>query len=70
MKLEQPHKDLVIDRLDLIRHVTYILTHESNPAMLCSYLKLIEICFYNCNIEELNDLLLEQEELGMPITNS
>ena len=33
--LEGQHKDLVCDRLDLIRQVLYIMTHESHPILLC-----------------------------------
>ena len=38
--------------------------------MLNKYLKLIEACFYHCNIDDLDELLLEQEETGMPIANA
>lgn len=46
-RLDQPHKDRVLSRIDLIRHLLYIITHESNVALISKNLKLIEYCFYH-----------------------
>jgi hypothetical protein len=61
-KLKQPHKDRVLDRIDLIRQLLYIITHESHIVLINKNLKLIESCFYHGSISELKDEMAELED--------
>ena len=63
-KLKQPHKDRVLDRIDLIRQLLYIITHESHIALISKNLKLIESCFYHGSMSELEDEMADFEDCG------
>lgn len=68
-KLEQPHKDRVLDRIDLIRQLLYIMTHESNKVLICKNLKLIESCFYHGSMSDLEDEMAEHEDSNSPVSD-
>ena len=68
-KLEQPNKDRVLDRIDLIRQLLYIITHESNTALICKNLKLIESCFYHGSMSDLEDEMAAHEDCESPVSD-
>lgn len=63
IKLKGELKDFVIDNVDLIRGVLYVLGYENTPSQVIKCLTLLEHCFYlNSTKLTRNQLQLEYFE--------